>query len=154
MKKHKKAIFILLGAGALIGIGVALYIFLMPHRDVRSAKTDFSLGVGTLVNEYLIDLNAANEKYLSEDGDSKIIEISGIVVSVSQDMQGHTVVLITDGKMEVGAQCTLLPEFDAQSQSLAMGSAIKLKGVIQAGAGYDSDLELYEHVVINQCSIL
>lgn len=79
MKKKKwfKIITIVGLAGLFIGGSVAFYLFNMPHRDVQSAPSDFTLTSNQIVTEYLADKDAANEKYLANDGDSKILEITG-----------------------------------------------------------------------------
>ena len=64
----------------------------MPHRDVQAAKTDFRYTTGQIVEEYLKDMNSANEKYLAEDGESKILEIIGNVSKISEDFNGQKVV--------------------------------------------------------------
>ena len=81
MKKKKilRVIAILGVAGILIGGGIGLYMFNMPHRDVQSTDADYNLTALEVVLEYLSDQDAANQKYLSPDGESKILEITGVV---------------------------------------------------------------------------
>ncbi len=57
----------------LIGGGAGLYMFNMPQRDVQSAKADYTLTDSQIVEEYLAGREAANSKYLSDDGNSKIL---------------------------------------------------------------------------------
>jgi hypothetical protein len=87
MKKKKvlKIIAILGVAGLLIGGGIGLYMFNKPHRDVQSANADYTLTASEIVSEYLTDKDAANKKYLAADGDSKILEITGVVSKISED---------------------------------------------------------------------
>jgi len=72
MKRRKifKTIIILGVAGIIIGGGIGLYMFNMPHRDIQNADTDFSLIASDIVSEYLTDAAAANKKYLAADGNS------------------------------------------------------------------------------------
>ena len=95
MKKRKilKIIAILGVAGILIGGGIGYYMFNMPHRDVQSADADYSLTASEIVSEYLTDRDAANMKYLSANGESKILEITGVVSKISEDYSGQKVVL-------------------------------------------------------------
>ncbi len=73
-KKIIKIVVILIVAGTLIGGGAALYLFNMPHRNVQSSKSDYSLTGSEIVAEYLANKDAANQKYLASDGDSKILD--------------------------------------------------------------------------------
>ena len=93
-KKIIKIGLALLGIGTVTAVSIMLYFYFMPHRDVQATKTDFSLQASTIVAEYLSNEETANEKYLSEDGDSKVLEISGKVAQISEDAKGDKVILL------------------------------------------------------------
>lgn len=152
-KKFIKIALILLVSGVVIGGSVVLYLFNMPHRDVQSAKTDLTITVDGLVNEYLADATTANNKYLDEEGESKILEISGTVFSIGEDFNGNAEVLLksTDGK--AGVNCTFTKETSSKISNITVGDNITVKGVIQSGASYDEDLEMYENVIMDKCDI-
>src|SRR5690554_7571452 len=120
----------------------------MPHRDVQATKTDYILRASDLVNEYLSDPNAANIKYLDAEGESKIIEVEGTISDLSEDFNGNVVVLLKETQDPAGVSCTFYKESNAQAQTLKVGDLVKIKGVIRAGASYDEDLEMYEHVIL------
>lgn len=158
MKAAKKKIYriiaILIIAGLLIGGGVVLYMFNMPHRNVQSLEADFTLSTSQLVTEYLADNNIANDKYLTEDGNSKILEITGTVVSISENFNNQKVVLLMESKDKAGVNCTFLTETGIHIENLKKGEIITVKGVIRSGAAYDEDLELYENVILEKCDII
>ncbi|MBN1987141.1 MAG: hypothetical protein JW761_12600 [Prolixibacteraceae bacterium] len=141
-------------AGIVIAGAIGLYMFNMPHRDVLSAKADFSLTSSQIVTEYLADASAANEKYLAADGDSKVLEITGTVNKISDDFDGKKVVLLKDGSDKAGVSATFTPETNANAEKLQVGQSITIKGVIRSGAAYDSDLELYENVILEKSDIV
>lgn len=153
-KKIVKWGLILLASGTVIGGGAFLYIFNMPHRDVQAASVDFELGASQLVNEYLTDAQAANNKYLQEDGESKIIAITGIVASIDEDMNQQKVVLLKESSEKAGVSCTFMASTNANAENLRKGNKVTIKGVIRSGAGYDEDLELYEDVILEKCDVL
>lgn len=158
MNPKKKRILkigaILLIAGLLIGGGTAFYMFNMPHRNVQSTPADFQFSASQLVNEYLENATKANEKYLTSDGDSKVLEISGTVYKISQDFLGQRVVLLKETGDKAGVSCTFTPETGKKMLYLQVGERITIKGVIRSGASYDQDLEMYENVVIEKCDMI
>ncbi len=155
---NKKKIFKIAGitgaAGILIGVSVFLYMFFMPHRDVQAAKTDFTLTSSQIVSEYLEDKDSANEKYLADDGDSKVLEISGEVSKISEDYNGQKVVLLKSKQDKAGVSATFMPETNDNLKGVVPGQNITVKGVIRAGASYDEDLELYENVILDKSDLI
>ncbi len=156
MKKKKvlKVIAILGVAGLLIGGGIGLYMFNMPHRDVQAADADYTLSTSEIVSEYLADKDAANKKYLAADGDSKILEITGVVSKISEDFNGQKVVLLAGAQAKAGVSATFTSETNSSLSNVQVDQTITIKGVIRSGASYDEDLEMYEHVLIEKSDIV
>lgn len=153
-KKTTKLISGTLGIGVLVALGVAYYLFNMPHRDVQSTRVDFSLSSNEIVNQYLVDAHSANEKYLQEEGDSKILAITGTIYSIGEDQKNQKVVLLRDSLDKAGVSCTFTKETNDNAKKLKIGEVVTLKGVIRSGAGFDEDLNLYEDVIIEKCDII
>lgn len=153
-KKILKIAVILLIAGLLIGGGTVLYMFNMPHRNVQSASTDFSLTASQLVAEYLENPTKANEKYLADDGDSKILEVTGTVKKISTDFNGQKVVLLQEETDKAGVSCSFTLETNQNASGIRIGQKITIKGVIRSGASYDEDLEMYENVIVEKCDLV
>ena len=136
--------------GIVIAGLIGLYMFNMPHRDVQSTKTDYQLTVTSLVNEYLENAESANEKYLASDGDSKILEVSGTVTKISEDFSGKQVIILKNKNDKAGVSCT----FNEKVNVPSLGATATAKGVINAGASYDADMELYQDVVLSNCTLV
>lgn len=141
-------------SGIVIGVASALYMFNMPHRDVQSTPVDFQMEAKILVDEYLKDANKANDRYLQEEGESKIIAVTGIVASVDEDMNHQKVVLLKGAGEHAGVSCTFMASTNVNAEKLKNGDQVTIKGVIRSGAGYDEDLELYEDIIIEKCDVL
>lgn len=141
-------------AGLIIGGGAMLYMFNMPHRDIQSAKVDYSLTSTQIVSEYLSDKDAANEKYLAADGDSKVLEVTGIVSKISEDFNNQKVVLLKGNDDKAGVNAVFTAETNTKVLKLKVGETITVKGVIRSGASYDDDLELYENVILEKSDIV
>lgn len=140
--------------GLLIGGGAGLYMFNKPHRDVQSTVADYSMSAQQLVSEYLADATVANDKYLADDGDSKILEVQGIIVKISEDYSGQKVVVLQGVEGKSAVSCTFTQESSASVSSLSVGGEASIKGVIRSGAGYDEDLEMYVNVVLEKSSLV
>jgi len=151
--KRKKLIrtgIIVAVAGIIIAGAIGFYMFNMPHRNVQSAKTDYQLTATALVAEYLENAGAANEKYLASDGDSKILEVTGTVHKISEDFSGKKVIILKGENDKAGVSCT----FDSEVTAPSLEATVTVKGVINAGASYDTDMELYQDVVLNNCTLV
>lgn len=147
---------ILIGAGvaAIIGISIALYMFYMPHRDVQATNADAEITSQKLVQEFLENKTAANDLYLAEDGDSKILIVSGEIASIYEDQLGQKVVLLKKPDDKMGVSCTFTISTNEQLYDVQVGSNVKIKGVIRSGAEYDEDLDLSEDVIMEKCAII
>ena len=146
---------VLLGAVAvLIGGGFVLYLFNMPHRDVQATATDFKLESSQLVTEYLSSAEQANLKYLDEEGESKVLAVTGAVFSITEDLNQQKVVLLKNAGDKAGVSCTFMESTNASAAQLAPGQKVTIKGVIRSGAGYDEDLDMYEDVILEKCDIV
>ena len=156
MKKRKiiRIAAILAVSGALIGGGTAFFMFNSPHRDVLAAEADYSLSSSEIVLEYLTDKQSADEKYLAEDGNSKILAVTGTISRISENYNKEKVILIKEGQDKAGVSATLTAETNHKAAHLGQGEQVTVKGVIRSGASYDEDLGLYEHVILEKSDIL
>jgi hypothetical protein len=152
--KLKRILVITLLSGLIIGSGIVLYLFNMPHRDVQATTVDYTFESAALVQEYLTDPATANNKYLQEDGESKVIAVSGVIARIEIDMNQQKVLLLKDPTAKAGVSCTFTEESNASTNSLNIGDVVTIKGVIRSGAGYDEDLELYEDVILEKCALI
>ena len=153
-KKIFRIIAIIAIAGIIIVGGIGLYMFNMPHRNVQKSKTDYFLSSSQIVSEFLANKDEANEKYLAADGDSKILEITGMVKKISDDYNGQKVVLLKGDNDKAGVSATFTAETNKSTAKLKSGQTVTIKGVIRSGAAYDEDLELYENVILEKSDIV
>ena len=152
MSKYKYH-FIALGVAVLVGIGVTLNILFAPHIDVQATESFEKTTVGSFVDQAIKDINTFNDKYLAADGESKVIEIEGIVYEVSQNMNNETVILLKDNSFkDAGVLCTMLDTLQAVNP--AINSKVAIKGIVRSGAEFDEDLELYIDAVLEKGKII
>ncbi len=144
----------LLAVGSVAALGITLYMFYMPHRDVQTSKTDYIVEASQLVSEYLIDAKVADQKYLDEEGESKILEITGVVASISEDFINQKVVLLKAEGNKAGVSCTFSELSNHEVDDIKQGQLVTIKGVIRSGASFDVDLGLYEDVIVEKSALV
>jgi len=153
-KETIKKIAIRVGVVVVLGGGFAASQYFMPHRDIQSVEAFVEIEAAQLVDEYLTDANAANEKYLDAEGESKVIIVKGVIKSIDTDQNNQIVALLKSNNDELGVSCTFTTESNKNATSLKVGDNLKVKGVVRSGAEYDEDLELYEDAIIEKCDIV
>lgn len=154
MKKYIKIGIYVFTLGVVLAGGIGIYLFNMPHRDIQSTKTDLEITAANLVAEYLENPTEANAKYLDAEGESKILEVSGEVASVTEDFNKNLVVVLKSPDQKAGVSCTFLTTVGSIKDQLHQGKIIKVKGVIRSGASYDPDLGFYENVIMDKCDLV
>lgn len=151
---NKKKILIGIGIIAILVGGFAASQYFMPHRDIQSVEAFVEIEAAQLVDEYLADNNAANEKYLDAEGESKVIVVKGVIKSIDTDQNNQIVVTLKSNNDELGVSCTFTAESNKNASNLKVGDNLKVKGVVRSGAEYDEDLELYEDAIIEKCDLV
>jgi len=155
MKKSVfKKIGIAFAVGILITTAIVYYLFNKPHRDVQAAKIDYNVTSTEIVTQYLESADTANDKYLSEEGNSKIIAITGTVVSIKTDQKNQKVVLLKSKNDKAGVSCTFTTASNMNAEKLKKGDTVTIKGVIRSGANFDEDLDMYEDVIVEKCDVI
>ena len=91
---------------------------------------------------------------LTEDGNSKVLEVSGTVAKISEDFNKQKVILLKTDTDKAGVSCTFTSETNSKTSTIQVGDRITIKGVIRSGASYDEDLEMYENVILEKSDIV
>lgn len=138
----------------IIAVSIGAYMWFKPHRDVQATKAFAEMKTSELLQEFSADANAANAKYLSRDGNSKILVVEGRVSKISTNQSGEAVIVLKDEGAKVGVSGTFTPITNPNTAGIRVGDIIKIKGAITTGNSYDADLDLYEHAVLVQCDII
>jgi hypothetical protein len=112
------------------------WVFMKSDTSVSSKKADVEIEASVLTHEFEENETAANAKYLG-----KVISVSGIVNSVSEDEENLSVYLKNAEDIS-GVMCTLNKVSVAGIQVKA-GDPVKIKGMCD---GYLMDVKL------NKCS--
>jgi len=124
----RKIIFIIILLLIVGGFGYK-YIY-QSHRDISSEKPDFTIDSGDLINEFVVNAELANHKYLN-----KTIKIMGKVTEIN------------DGTISLN-DAVLCYMIQSEIDNSILNSKIVIKGRF---IGYD---DLLEELKIDQSSIL
>lgn len=138
---------------AALAIGIGIYLWFKPHRNVQSETVFARMTTSELIDEFTADPARSNAKYLSDDGNSKVLIIKGKVSKISTNQIGETVILLKDDLSRVGISATFTQQTNAHASGIKIGDIIGIKGAITAGNRYDKDLDLYENATLIQCDI-
>jgi hypothetical protein len=151
----KSKIIKLIGAIILMGIGYATYIWFMPHRNVQAVTAFETISATDLVHAFVTNKEKANATYLdSDEGESKVLIVTGEVAKISKDQLGQHVVLLKNKTDKMGVSCSFTTETNDQVSNIKIGDTISIKGVIRSGAEYDADLDLIENVIVEKSAML
>lgn len=141
-------------AVVVIAGSLATYMWFMPHRNVRSTRAFAEMEAKALVLEFTADAAKANAKYLASDGNSKVLILEGRVESITSNQRNEKVVLLKDEGARAGVSCTFTEDGNGALNDVKKGDIIKVKGAITAGNRHDPDLDLTEHAVLVQCTLI
>ncbi len=133
----------------IIGSGYAL-LYNMPHRDVQGVGPFVEIKVDELIKEFLDNSEVANAKYLSSDGDSKVVVVEGRVSEIMVDLNGQKVINLKSTGSKIGVSSTFTKAINESIKDVRIGDLIKVKRVIRSGAEFDEVLELYEDVIVEK----
>lgn len=153
-KKLIKRVVLVFVIVVIGGLSYTAWLFFQPHRDVQATETDYTLQASTIVDEYLKDASRANQKYLDDEGESKVLEIQGNIASISEDFKGNTIILLKSESAKAGVKAFFTKETSKTAKTAQVGSTVTIKGVIRSGAAYDKDLEMYEDVVLEKSKLI
>ncbi len=132
----------------IIGIGVGVYLYNKPQRDIEGEKPVYTLTASELYIEFSTNEALANQKYLS-DKNGKVIQISGTVSNII--LQGDSAIsfMLTDKNMVIGdILCSVDNEDLTTASKVKKGDKISLKGEC---TGY---IDLTNEVSMSKCFIL
>ncbi|MFN0032206.1 MAG: OB-fold protein [Flavobacteriales bacterium] len=140
----RKIIGILL-ALALVGGGIAYYLWNKPHKTAEGAKPIATLTADALIAEYAANTATADTKYLD-----KVVEVSGTVSDASTNELGRQkITLSTSHTDELGlpAGITFIMKENEIVPQATVGINVVLKGIC---TGYNTDVQFKEAVSVTK----
>ncbi|MCK5170935.1 MAG: hypothetical protein KAQ75_13740 [Bacteroidales bacterium] len=119
----KKILFGILFVLVISGL-IYIYIFFKPEKNLARVEPHYKLSAIELFNEYSLDEEAANHKFLG-----KVVEVSGKVREVNVGDTISTVVILETDDPFFGINCVLNQKYTSIQKEILSGNAITIKGV-------------------------
>jgi hypothetical protein len=138
MKKSVKILLFIVFFFAVAGIGAALYLFNMQHKDLQKAKPDYVITSTDIQKAFEDNESAATAKYVN-----KIIEVSGTIESVKPGEGNILNVTLKTGSDLSSVICTFPRSID--SSKFDAGGKVTIRGEC---SGFLMD------VLLNNCSLI
>jgi len=138
MKTYVKILLGVVVFIALAGIGIALVLFIMPHKDLGKARPDFVITAIDLQKAFEDNESAATAKFVN-----KVIEVRGIIESVKPGEGSILNVTLKTGSDLSSVICTFAR--DADPSKLNTGNQVTIRGEC---SGFLMD------VLLNDCSLI
>jgi hypothetical protein len=132
----------------VIGIGIAIYVFNKPQRNVTDEIPAYTVTASEIYNEFTLDEAQANQKYLSGKS-GIIIQISGLVSEIIAHADTVLTIGIKDAEMEEGGIiCSVDKNEISKATKYKIGDKVVLKGEC---TGY---IDLTGEVSFSKCVII
>jgi hypothetical protein len=139
MKLYIKIILGVVVFLAVAGIGGALYMFNMEHKDLNKTKPDFVISAVDLQKAFENNETAATARYVK-----KVLEVSGVVESI-KSVEGNVLNVTLKSGSELSSVICTFPAA-ADQPKLTSGSEVKVRGEC---SGYLMDVLLNNCVLVN-----
>ncbi len=136
-KKIAIGILVLAVAGAVAGY----FMWNKPHQDVADAAGKKVTAI-ELYHSFTTDSVAAKKNYIQQ-----VLEVSGIVSSISKNQQQQVVVLIKTATEGASVNCTM----EGPASNIKEGSTISVKGICDGIGQGDADLGIMGDVYLVRC---
>ena len=133
----RKIIFFGIGLALIAVVGWGVYKITKTHQNVSGEAADAHLTAVSLYDEFLKNEDQANKKWVG-----RVIEISGIISSISE--AGNYVSVNLKGTAEGGINCSLSKKDLGPDEKINIGDSATIKGKC---TGFLMDVNLVDCVI-------
>jgi hypothetical protein len=115
------------------------------HKDTAALKTDYSLQATDLINEFLADEQASNQKYWD-----KVLVVEGMAKEITHDDNGIYTIAIGDTASMSAVRCNIDSAAGKSAAEILKGSRVAVKGIC---TGFNADELLGSDVILVRCVV-
>ena len=128
----KKIIRISVVALVLAAVGLGLWMWNKPHKDIKNAHA-IDITAEKLYQTFITDSAKAKTAYINQ-----VLQVSGTVSQVSENQQQQQIIFINTGVTGASINCTM----ESNASSIKPGDQIRIKGVCSGYNSGDADMGL------------
>jgi hypothetical protein len=143
--KTKKTVLLSILGLVLIAAVIGYNLYNKKHFSVETATPAAEISATDLHKTFATDTTLAKNKFIGDEVNHKVIQVSGEVSAIKKDQQGSTVILLKTATDGAFVNCTL----EGKSDNITIGKSITIKGVC-SGYNYDSEMGIPGDVIITR----
>jgi hypothetical protein len=144
MNKIVRIILILFVVGLISGLGVYVYVFHKPHRNIEKENPAYSVSAADLLTQFSQNEDSSNNKY-----GNKVLLVSGKIVDITK--KEDIIVTFVLENSSSGISCNFDSAYSAEKseilKKIKMDESILVKGKCD---GYDA----ITGVVLTDCVLI
>lgn len=147
-KTKKTVLFSILGI-LLTAAAIGYIMYNKKHFSVESTTPVAEISAVELHKTFSSDTTLANTKFIGDEVNQKVIQVTGEVSEIKKDQQGSTIILLKTGTDAAYINCTL----ELKPDSITIGKSITIKGIC-TGYNYDAEMGIPGDVILTRCFII
>ncbi|MEP6583966.1 MAG: hypothetical protein ABJA90_06855 [Ginsengibacter sp.] len=140
-RKSIKTIFFLFITLTVVAAIAGYLLWNKPHTDVRETK-GIETNAIALYKSFVTDSVTAKTTFVN-----KVLKITGIIKSVSENQQHQQVILLKTSEPEASVNCTM----ESKAIAVSVGDKVSLKGICIGYIGGAADMGLPGDVFLVRC---
>jgi ABC-type glycerol-3-phosphate transport system substrate-binding protein len=144
-KKNIVLVLLLITAGAA---AIGYYLYNKKHFSVESTTASTVIAAITLHQTFVTDSVLAKNKFIGDEVNHKVIQVSGEVAEIKKDLQGNTIILLKTSTDGAFINCAM----EGRAENINAGSKIAIKGIC-TGYNFDADMGIPGDVILTRCFI-
>lgn len=144
----KRTLFTIAAVILLLGLAGFFYgyrEYYRTHADSASLKADFSVGVGSMLDEFSRDAVASENKFRN-----KVVEVTGTIKELDLSDPGAFIIALGDSLSMNAVRCSVDSLHNATVLQAKMGEKAIIKGVY---SGYNADELLGTDIILVRCAV-
>jgi hypothetical protein len=146
-KTKKTVLFSILGL-VLIAAVIGYKMYNKKHFSVESATPAATITAAVLHQTFATDTTLAKNKFIGDEVNHKVIEVTGQIADTKKDQQGNTIILLKTNTDGAFVNCTI----EGKTNIVAAGNSITIKGIC-SGYNYDAEMGIPGDVILTRCVI-
>ena len=147
-KTKKTVLFSILGI-LLIAAVIGYKLYNKKHFSVENATPVAEITATELHKSFSSDSTLSNAKFIGDEVNQKVIQVTGAVNEIKKDQQGSTIILLKTGTDGAYINCTL----ELKPNSIEIGKSTTIKGMC-TGYNYDAEMDIPGDVIVTRCLIV